>query len=119
PVDGGRRRSQALEWVPVLAGPLAIGANLQVSYMLVSPACLASTRLIIGAVHLTSLLIVLGGALVGWRQWTSVGRGWPGEEPGVVERGRFLALLGLLFSALSLLAVLAQTVPTFILSPCQ
>ncbi|HEY0972440.1 MAG TPA: hypothetical protein VGE02_15835 [Gemmatimonadales bacterium] len=119
PPDTARRRRQAIEWVPIFAGPLALAVNLQVSYMLVPAACSGGTRVLIAMVHLAMLLMVVASGDLAWRLWNDAGRGWPGDETGHVERRRFLAVLGLLVSALFTIVVVWQAVPTVVLSPCQ
>jgi hypothetical protein len=119
PVDTARRRAQAMEWVPILTGPLALAVNQQVSYMLVRPACTTGTRVIIAVVHVAMLLLALASCVLAWRHWSDAGREVPDDEASIVERRRFLAVLGLLVSALFTLVIVWQAVPTIVLSPCQ
>lgn len=106
-------------WMGLLVPPAAFLLNLEVAYALVPKACAAGTILIVHLVHLLCLSLSLVGGLVAWRTWRTVGVVWPGEEGDKVARSRFLAGSGVLGSALFALVILAQWLPTFVLSPCQ
>ncbi len=108
-----------VEWAGVLAGPLAFLLNLQVSYMLVPWACATGAQGTLYFVAAGALLLSGLGGLTSWRVWQRRGREWPGDEAGAVPRSRLLAVLGLLTSVLFALVIVAQGIPTFILSACQ
>jgi hypothetical protein len=106
-----------MEWVGVLAGPIASLLNLQVSYMLVPWACASGAHGALYLVPMGALLLTALGGSFAWRVWQRTGRDRPGD--GAAARSRLLAVLGLLTSALFALVIIAQAIPTFILSPCQ
>jgi hypothetical protein len=114
--DAGLLRSL---WLGLLVPPAAFLLNLELAYALVPAACGASTVAIVHLVHVVCLLLALGGGLLAWRTWKALGVEWPGEEGGPVARSRFMAGSGVLGSGLFALVILAQWIPSFVLSPCQ
>lgn len=105
-------------WTGVLAAPAAFLLNLGVSYLLVTLGCETATPWL----HLSSLvafLLAAGGGSLAWRDWRRSGREWPGDGGSVLARSRFLAVLGLMTSALFTLLVLAQWLAVPFLGPCR
>ena len=107
------------EWAGVLAGPIAFLLNLQVSYMMVPWACAVGAHTALYLVPVGALLLTALGGSCAWRVWQRTGRDWPGNGEGAVPRSRLLAVLGLLTSGLFALIIIAQAIPTVILSACQ
>jgi hypothetical protein len=113
-------RSEILtQWAGVLAGPLAWMFQQQISYLLVKFACKHGWHLPFHLVSLLALLLIAGGAFVAWRTWQQAGQEWPSGSGGALSRSRFMAVLGLLLSGLFFLLIVAQSIPSFILGPCQ
>jgi hypothetical protein len=106
-------------WAGFLLAPAAFLLNLEVAYALVPTACSSHNRLLVHLVHLACLLIAATGFVFALRVWRARGETWPGEEGGRVGRSRFMSGLGLLLSTLFALVILAQWIPSFVLSPCQ
>jgi hypothetical protein len=106
-------------WAGLLLAPAAFLLNLEVAYALVPTACSARNRLLVHLVHLICLLLAGAGLFTAWSSWRSSGEIWPGEEGGRLGRSRFMAGLGVLLSAMFVLVILAQWIPSFVLSPCQ
>jgi len=106
-------------WSGLLLAPAAFLLNLEVAYALVPTACASSTRLLVHAVHAVCLLLAAVGAMIAWRRWRLTGETWPGGEGGRLSRSRFMSGLGLLLSLFILLVIMAQWIPSFVLSPCQ
>jgi len=106
-------------WVGLLLPPIAFLINLEVAYALVPPACSSGNELPMHLVHLASLLLAVFAGVTAWRWWKLRGATWPGEKGDPVDRSRFMAGTGLLVSALFVLIILAQWIPTLVLDPCQ
>jgi hypothetical protein len=106
-------------WVANLLGPIAALAGLETAYIFADRACATGDKL---PVHLT-LLVCLGAALfAGWlghREWRRWGSTHADEQGGPEARSRFLALLGVLTSAIAALAIAAQWSASFFFHPCQ
>jgi hypothetical protein len=112
------RQIRAL-WVGLLLAPVAFLINLEAAYALVPTACSSRTELPVHLVHLACLLLTLYGLLTAWRCWKAAGAIWPGGAGDPLARSRFMAGVGLLVSALFVLVIVAQWIPSFILDPCQ
>jgi formate hydrogenlyase subunit 3/multisubunit Na+/H+ antiporter MnhD subunit len=106
-------------WAGLLTAPLAFLLHLQVNYMLVTQLCQSEHKIVLHLVTFAFLLIAAGGGFVAWRNWESAGRQWPKDIGSVIERSRFMAIIGLLISALVVLALIAQLIPQFIYDPCH
>ena len=106
-------------WAGVLTAPLAFLLHLEVNYALVTQLCQSEHKLVLQLVTVLFVLVSAAGGLIAWRNWEAAGREWPGEEATVSERSRFMAVVGLLVSALVVLALVWQLVPQFIFDPCQ
>jgi hypothetical protein len=106
-------------WIGLLVPPVAFLLNLELAYALVPAACSSKTGLIVHLVHLACLLLDLSGGFVAWRVWRSAGAEWPGDAGGKSARSRFMAGSGVIGSALFALVIIAQWIPSFVLSPCQ
>ena len=106
-------------WTGLLLAPLAFLLNLEVAYALVPVACSARARVLVHLVHLVCLILAIAGALTAWRRWRAAGETWPGEAGGPIARSGFMAGLGVLLSGLFALVIVAQWIPSFMLSPCQ
>jgi hypothetical protein len=103
----------------MLAAPIATLVQLQTNYALVLWACGAGREWALHLVALIALLISIAGGLLSWRNWRRAGAVWETEGAGVLPRSRFMALVGVLISALITLVVIAQWIPIFIYEPCQ
>jgi hypothetical protein len=112
-------RGQIWLWIGVLTAPLAFLLHLEVNYALVTQLCQSTHKLSLPLITLLTLVISAGGGFVAWLNWKEAGRKWPGEAGSVTERSRFMAVVGLLISALIILALVAQLIPQFIFDPCQ
>ena len=110
--------SRAL-WAGLLLAPAAFLLNLEVAYALVPTACSTGTELLMHIVHLVCLFLAAAGALTAWRSWRLTGEIWPGEAGGRLSRSRFMAGVGLLLSLFIVMVIVAQWIPSFVLSPCQ
>jgi small-conductance mechanosensitive channel len=106
-------------WLGLLLAPAAFLTNLEVAYAMVPHACSAGSRLLVHVVHAVCLLMAGGGALIALRMWRLHGETWPGEAGGRISRSRFLSGVGLLLSLFVVMVILAQWIPSFVLSPCQ
>jgi hypothetical protein len=112
-------RGKVWLWIGVLTAPLAFLLHLEVNYALVTQLCQSTHKLSMYLVTLLFLLIAAGGGFIAWRNWEASGRKWPGESGSVLERSRFMAVVGFLISVLVILAFIAQLIPQFIFDPCQ
>lgn len=106
-------------WVGVLAGPAALAVNQQVVYLLVTLNCSYGKSVVLLPVILAMLALAAGGGFISWRNWRQAGSGTEDSDGDAASRSRFMAIVGILFSALSLLAIVAMWLPTFFYRQCQ
>ena len=117
PRDMGAWR-RALEWVPFVAPPLILLADLQASYLLVPYTCRTGAQLPIHLVSVVAFMLDAGAFALAWRVWRGAGSGWPGDEPEPRAQARFLGMTGLLTSAYFALVVVAMAVPRWVVGAC-
>lgn len=106
-------------WTGILAAPIAWFLQMQINYALVPWACATGHMMVLHMVTLGGLLIAAASTLTAWREWQRSGKEWPKGAGGPQMRSRFMAVLGLLISVMFFFVILAQSIPSFILSPCQ
>ena len=105
-------------WAGLLSGPTAWGLDLGISYALVKWACATHRGDVLRLLSATALAIVAGGAVLSW-QALRTARGEPDDGGAPRQRARFMAMLGLMSSALFALAIVAGAVPRWMLDACQ
>jgi len=105
-------------WAGLLSGPTAWGLDLGVSYALVKWACVAHRDDVLRLLPVGALAVVAGGALLSW-QALRAATGEPDDGGTPRQRARFMAVLGLLSSALFALAIVAGAIPRWMLDACQ
>lgn len=113
-----RGKGVAALWVGFLGGPAVWFLHLVVSYSLVRYVCFTGAMWLM---HLTTAVSLLAaGAVIwlAWRNWQQTGRPLDAGGGGMEGRSRFMALIGLLFAASSLLLIVVQGIPNFVLDPC-
>jgi hypothetical protein len=111
-------RGIATLWFAMLAGPVAWFTGLNLNYSLVRLACAKGSLVSLHLVSALTLALAVSGGVVAWREWRRVGGGWPGEGGDPRARSRFMAVIGLMSSALFSVVILAQWVAQLILNPC-
>jgi cytochrome c biogenesis factor len=117
PPRSGRER--LLLWSGLLGPILLWLMHLEINYLVVPYACRKDAILIVHAVTVAFILAVAGLGLLGLTSWRRAGREWPDSSASVVSQDRFLATIGLLLSAITIMALVAQWLPTFFVDPCR
>jgi hypothetical protein len=115
--ESGEGAGALVLWAGVLVPPLVFLTNLLVSYAMAYWACSTGKRWALDVVTLVALAIVL---YCGFTAWRLLGASAGGDVEGAHadDRNRFLALVGLLVSALFTVATLAFLVPRLVIGPC-
>ncbi|MDQ3819378.1 MAG: hypothetical protein M3362_17105 [Acidobacteriota bacterium] len=108
-----------LLWTGLLLAPLVWSTQMEINYLLVPYACMTGHRVVLYLVTLAALILAAAGGLISWRNWQEAGREMPDDAGDARTRSRFMAVLGLLTSAMFFVVILAQGIPNFILHPCQ
>jgi hypothetical protein len=101
-------------WYAIVGTPLLALLNLELNYALTPVACRAGSRLAMNLVTAILLaLVILAGVGAAMR----LRRNW--LEDTVLSRPSFMAMLGILESALFATLIIAQWLPHAFLSACQ
>lgn len=109
-----------MQWVGLLTGPIVWLVQFQIIYTMVPWECAHDRqKILMHVVMVVALLLVAGGAFIAWRNWQRAGVKWPNGDNPVISRSRFMAVIGLLTSAMFFFVILVQGVASFILQPCQ
>jgi hypothetical protein len=106
-------------WVLVVAAPIIVAAEMEANFALVRQACSMQRNIVLYAVIVVSMILTIVTAMIALSIWRRVGATWPTEAPDVASRVRFIAVLGILSSGMSLLVILAQGIATVHFDPCQ
>jgi len=106
-------------WLLVVLGPIISAIEMQMNFMLVRQACSAQRNLVLYAVIIVAIALTVATAFVAYAIWKQAGTTWPTEAPDLATRIRFIAVLGILSSAMSLLVIVAQGIATIQFDPCQ
>ena len=114
-------RGKASLWLGVLLPPISWALQHQIGYSLIRFACEHRWASVMH--HVLAWLFVaaaLAGGALAWRDWKLVGGGWPvGTEPGIEARSRFMAVLGMMLSALFALLIIGQWSASLFIDPCN
>jgi hypothetical protein len=105
-------------WPGLFVAPLAFLAELTLAYALVPYACQSQRHAALHALQLVTLAVAAGAALYAWREYRHAGGMLPDDAADKNTRDRFVALLGVLVSGLTVLALLAQWITTWVIPPC-
>jgi TRAP-type C4-dicarboxylate transport system permease small subunit len=118
-VEGSDPRENLNLWIAVLGSAVVWFVQMQTNYTLVSWVCATGHH---WTLYLACVLALAAAALPGWIGWkcwreNSTDRETERESAGAGRR-RFMALLGVMLSALFFLLIFAQALPHFFIDPC-
>lgn len=114
-----RHSGDISQWAGVLTGPIVWLLQLQLSYSMVQTACETGRKWPLHLVSLIALLLVAAAAAVSWRVWKRLPEGSTEEGSPQESRSRFMALCGLVTSALFALVIVATEIPNWVLHACD
>lgn len=121
-------------WFAIAAAPLAWNLQLLFNVGLVAHGCFPHDEpraqpiwsrlpVAVGAIEVAALVVCVVAGLVAWRNWRRTRDERPGSAHHVLEGGdgrtRFMALVGLLTSALFGLAVVFAAIVLALVPPCN
>jgi hypothetical protein len=108
----------ALLWAGLLCGPIAWAADLTASYAIVKWVCGSQHTWVLHLITLGALALTGGGALSAWIGLQHAPEGAALDGPRPFDRGRFMAVLGLVVSAMFALTIIANDIPRAVLDAC-
>ncbi|MGA8026522.1 MAG: hypothetical protein WB992_05210 [Bryobacteraceae bacterium] len=106
-------------WTGILAGPIVWLISFEANFALAPWACVFQWKLALYLVSIAALAVSAGSGILAWRQWTALGKEWPGDGGGALPRSRVMAIWGVLLSAMFFLVILAQAIPEVMLGACE
>lgn len=106
-------------WLLIVAAPIIVAIEMQTNYVLVRQACSAQRNVALYAVIIVAIVLTVATALISLAVWRVEGATWPTESTDLSARIRFIAVLGMLSSGMSLLVIVAQGIATVLFNPCQ
>ena len=106
-------------WTGLLLSPIVWAVQMQTNYTLIGTRCSYTSRALLLAVCIISLVIVVISGVIAWLNWQKVGAKVAEDTSSHRDSVRFISLLGILISATFFLAILAQGLATILFHPCQ
>ena len=103
----------------IVAAPVIVAISMQTNYVLVRQACSVQRNIALYAVSIVSIALTIATAAIAFVIWRAEGTTWPSEAADFPSRIRFIAVLGMLSSGMSLLVLIAQGIATVLFNPCQ
>ncbi len=105
-------------WGGILIAPAPYFLQLSVAYGLVYWVCRSGNSFVITLITVVSLAMCVFGAFLAWRSWEKVGTEYADDKSDETNRTRFMAVSGLVLSALFFAAIIAQEIPNWIVGAC-
>ncbi len=103
----------------ILAGPFAWAIHLMASYVLVAFVCGREWEIVLHLITLMTAAITAVAGWLAWRQWQGLRTQEEQAAQHSLRRRRFMALFGVLNSALFVFVIMAEGIPVFFLSTCS
>lgn len=106
-------RENTLQWFGLLTAPTAWLVQFELNYALVRWVGLKQSYWPLHLVSFVFLLIAIGAFVLSWRNLNVAKEGGGGDDHANM-RGKFMATMGMMVSALFALLIIVQAVPTFV-----
>ena len=106
-------------WWSLGAGFIAWSTDLGLSYMLEQHSCSTGHHYVLHVIDAVSLVIALSGFGTGLVEFKRFPGSTSEEGGSPFDRAHFQALLGMAFSLVFAVVIVAGSVPRWILSPCE
>lgn len=106
-------------WWGMVVGFLAWGLNLGISYVLEQHSCSTRHHYVLHVTSLICILLAFSGCITSFSEFRRLPSDTTEEGGSSFDRAHFQALLGIAFSLSFILVVIAATIPSLILNPCE
>ena len=106
-------------WWALVAGFLAWGLDLGLSYMLEQHSCSTGHHYVLHTISFVCVLVALSGFFTGFSELRRFPANTSEEGGSHFDRAHFQALMGAALSLAFTLVVIAGAIPRWILSPCE
>ncbi len=115
--ESNARQNFAL-WIAVLGAAIIWLIQMQTSYSLVVWTCSIQRNWPLHVISACFLVTAAVPGFIAWREWRQAAVGETERETSGPGRRRFMAMLGLMVTAIFLLLIVAQAIPSFFFNPC-
>jgi hypothetical protein len=107
-------------WFGLVGGPLIMFIHSAIAFTMLPWACGAGMQSALW-VNAAVASVACGAAIFAcYRKWLDAGAEWDNtQEAGPIPRGRFMAIVGMAVSGMSLLVIIANFIATLFLGACQ
>ena len=105
-------------WIGMLLAPIAWGIQLQSVYLTSEYGCFTSDYTWNHVLSALMLVTAMVGGAIAWLEWAAAGATTDEEGGDRMSRRRFMALIGILTSALFSVTIVAEWLPTLMRVPC-
>ena len=108
-------------WLALLGAPSIVLACLSLNYALVTPACRLGGHALLDGVSGASAIVCVAATLLAWQRWHDARRKLALPTPDTGDRparAGFIAAVAAGVGALSVLSVIAISIPQWLLSAC-
>ena len=106
-------------WWSLVAGFVAWGLDLGISYTLEQHSCSTGHHHVLHAISIVCMVMALSGFATGWAEFKRFPADTNEEGGSRFDRAHFQAILGMMFSLSFAVIIIAGSVPRWILSPCE
>jgi hypothetical protein len=106
-------------WWSVIAGFLAWGIDLGLSYMLEQHSCSTGHTYVLHTISFVCFALAISGFVAGFLEKRRFPHESKEEGGTSLDRAHFQALMGMIFSLSFAVIIIAGAIPRWILSPCQ
>ncbi|SAL03094.1 hypothetical protein [Caballeronia ptereochthonis] len=108
-------------WLALLGAPSIVLGCLGVNYALIAPACRLGSRALLDGVSGASFVVCALATLLAWQRWRETRRALALQTPDAADRparAGFVAAVAAGVGALSVLSVIAISIPQWLLPVC-
>jgi hypothetical protein len=106
-------------WWGLVAGFVAWGLDLGLSYMLEQHSCSTGHYYVLRIISSICMALALSGFALGFMEFKRLPENATEEGGSHFDRAHFQGLLGMAFSLCFAVVIIAASVPRWILSPCE
>ena len=118
-IEASDARENAALWIAVLGSAVVWFVQMQTSYSLLNWTCSIQRN---WPLHVASAFFLVLGAVpgvIGWKLWRRNADSVTERKSAGAGRRRFMAMLGMMLTAIFLLLIFAQAIPSFFFDPCM
>jgi Ni/Fe-hydrogenase subunit HybB-like protein len=117
-IEGTSARENFALWTGILGSAIVWAIQLQTSYAMVPWACASGHRWMLPLTSSAFLIAAIIPGVMAWKLWKKASGTQSERETRYAGRRRFMAMLGMMDTAIFVLLIIAQGLPVFFIHPC-